>query len=295
MTNRSKVCYALTVFVVGLFGGIWMDWVTWLLHPVVQPRNLEFVVQPYEKANLVVYPNDRITWTRLDGKENQYLSINFASGNPPCQGGTPGDPLCILDGTKLGTYFYQCGAGDGSTYVCPDPGIQQKSTGGGGGGTTSVSVSYPMALVADFGTLVGLNLPVKFFARPAPPKTISPGEPRISIPPIAAASSMVLAAVACKKGGPVEVTQENPPQSAGSPINATANQTIWWDGPKDFQVAFPSGKNPCASGGPTRIYSGPWQCVVNTTSSGTFTFPYSATVPGCAAPTTNPEVIVTNP
>jgi len=296
MTNRSKIPYALTAgfFVLGLFGGIWMDWVTWLRHPLAQPRNLEFVVQPYEKANLIVYPNDRVTWTRLDGKENQYLSINFASDNPPCQGGTPGDPLCILDGTKLGTYFYHCGAGDGSTYICPDPGIQQKSTGGSGGGTSAVSVSYPMAVVADFGTLVGLNLPVKFFALPPTPKAISPVQPKVSAPPNAAASSMVLAAVACQQGGPVQVTQENPPQGAGAPINSTANQTIWWDGPKDFQVAFPAGNNPCASG-PTQKYSGPWQCVVNTMSSGTFTFPYTATVPGCTAPAQNPQVKVTNP
>ncbi len=300
-SSRSRVFAGGGVaLLVGVFVGIFMDHHAMrVTPPQLKPgRTINYVVQPYEKSNLVVAPGDTINWSRADG-QNQNLQIYFPSGDTPCTPPSTGGLSCVIDGTKAGgDYFYQCLQNDGSTFDCPDPGIQQRSTGGNIPPTPIRYWQLPgyfTQVAIDFRDLANWTVPGTAPSMPGGPGVATPPGSNLrevrpktgTKPKITVASFTVFAAVACN-AGTVEVTEENPTiqPKADLPISVPPTQTMWWDGPHDFQISFNNGKSPCSNLLPTKPQPGPLSCVPNTTG----TFNYTVTATGCATPLLNAEL-----
>jgi len=280
---------------VGVFVGIFVDYHAMRVTPPTPPpggRTINYVVQPYEKANLVVLPYDTITWSRAD-KQNQYLQINFASEDSPCSGGVVvvnGVPTCKIDSTAQGAYLYSCYDSQGGSYDCPDPGIQQRTTGGNGTPTPVLHwqpVGYFTQVAIDFKDLATWTVPGEAPSAPIRPSGATP--PGTS-PQTAAAPSTVLAAVACNKNtGNPQVTQETPPPATeDKPISVQQGHTIFWDGPYDTQITF-AGSNPCSGGVKAVSTHGPWSCQIPKKQPIT-SYPYTANVK-CANSSSTAESI----
>jgi len=302
MSSKFVVSVGFVALGAGVFGGIWMDWRTRVpAPPPTTGRTINYVVQPYEKANLVVAPKDTITWTRADG-QNQNLQINFASDDTPCVSWTANSLSCQIDPTKpVGAYLYQCTDRSGGTYDCPDPGIQQRTTGGNGTPTPVLHwqpVGYFTQVGIDFKDLATWTVPGETPSAPIRPSVTAPpgpssqeGPPKTEPKPKKAiAPSTVLAAVACNKStGNPQVTQETPPPATeDKPISVQQGHTIFWDGPYDTQITF-TGSNPCNGGVMAVSTHGPWSCQIPSNQAKT-SYPYTANVK-CANSKSTPESI----
>jgi hypothetical protein len=258
--RRGSILLLLCVFVAGVFFGIWVDWRVW--KNKVGHQDLKYQVQNYPRANLAVYPGDKITLVPPKAGGGTGLQMNFVGYNP-CTDKTPSKTCEIAQNAGKGPYFFTCSSADG--YTCPDPGIQQSPT-----------IPFQFGLIKieeiDIASLVGVNL-----APPEPePAPVQGGHP---------AAGAITAYVSCDANTSKTVLQDlNGNSFPSNTITASKNQTVFWISSQNFTLDssnFPAGL--CSNGNPPGGSLTETQCDVAISGK---TVPYvvtAQTTPACSA------------
>jgi hypothetical protein len=206
--RRSVFLLVLFVFIVGIFVGIWIDWLTWRNR--VAGRDIVYQMQDYQMANLLVQSGDKITLVPPPGGNDAGLGMKFIGGPQynPCEGGTPQgvNPCVIRKGAPEGPYFYTCASGAG--YACPDPGVQQSPTG------PVEDLSYPGFVKTDFNHLLGMQ-----HSATVKPQATAGTAPHPS-------TNAVPAYVSCS--GENQTLLQDPSGKDLTTINASNGQTVFW-------------------------------------------------------------------
>jgi hypothetical protein len=266
MKSRSTWLLVVGVFVVGDLFGIWMDWSTWSHH--LTGRDIVFEVQDYQMANLQVGSGDHIWLKPPDGVTGSDLKVKWVGSNPCAGGGNPTD--CIIDSwnkAPAGPYFFSC---DSAKYSCPEPGIQQKSTG------PIENLGYGLFLKWDFLHLFGIRRPSLEEQQGPPTSGTHP------------ATGSKTAIVSCSRDTKTTVLQD-PNGDDETTINASIGQSesVFWLDPQGFTLDptnFPAGF--CKNGNPGSGSTTAAQCDVSAAAN--FSYSVQAQTPaGCKATTAN--------
>jgi hypothetical protein len=261
MRGRS-ILLLLVFFVAGVFVGIWLYW-SGSRH-ITGPREISYQVQNYPKANLAVYPGDKLTLVAPDGNSSG-LQMNFV-GYSPCKNGNNQSTCEVAQDANPGPYFFTCSSTPLGGYSCPDPGIQQSPT-----IPVNPTITYGGAVKVAFTSLFA---PAPATPTAPPPRTVEKG----SHP----ATSAVTAYVSCQNN--TTVLQDLNGNSMTN-ITASKGQTIFWISSRDFVIdasKFPAGM--CTNGVPPASGLEEAQCDVGL--SGLENVPYTVTAqttPACSA------------
>ncbi|MGP8252062.1 MAG: hypothetical protein ACLQHF_08515 [Terracidiphilus sp.] len=242
----------LFVFIAGIFVGIWLNW-----RHKTGPRYIVYQVQNYPRANLQVFPGDKISLVKPDGNSGG-LVMNFV-GYDPCADQAP-SASCVIDTANgyapPGPYFFTC-SGDG--YSCPDPGVQQSPT-------VPLGNTFAGAVETD---LFGVQ------STPPGPPPVTGGHP---------ATTSVTAYVSCAPRKNTTVLQDLNGNSL-STIPALQGETVYWISSKPFTLntsSFPAGL--CSNGDPGGSNLTEAQCDVALSSQTiTYTVQAQTTPTACTA------------
>jgi len=255
MKALSTFVLLLCVFVAGVFLGIWMDW------SAHNKRNLNYVLEDYNMANLQVHPGDSLSL--VSGGQATDPKMTFVGGYDPClPGGKPN--TCVIDkNASAGPYIFNCSSANG--YACTDPGIQQSPTGPG----PFENFSYGGFVKTDFMHLFGMQR-----------SSTQKHEP-VKAPAAPAASSSVSAYVSCLNG---QTALNGPDGGSLTTIKASVGEAVYWISPKPFTLdtsSFPPGL--CSNGNPGGSGLTQASCVVALGVPGTSYQVQAQTTPTCAA------------
>ncbi len=233
------------ILALGIFVGIWMDWSTWLKEPTklsAQGAQINFEVERYGQANLIVSPGDILQLTR-PAIPHTDVAFSFKGGNSPCV--EQGQPNCTIKGDKPdGPYFFTCVSTDGKPYNCPDPGIQQRTS-----PLTPQEFLKPIGLLRDvrevFGHIFGNHYSLKVQTtvvqtnNAAPAQASMPSQSNQPRGTKAAASRLpqFSAYVVCANN----TVQLDPLQPTGVPdstISIAANSELTWVSNSPFTITL---------------------------------------------------------
>jgi hypothetical protein len=289
----------------GVFLGIWADWSEWLSGPVslVVPgtslktppglggRDLEYVVDNYGSANLVVYKTDVIHLQQPGGSTG--ATMNFLGGYSPCAEGN-NTSTCTLDGSKpLGPFFFSCSSKNG--YTCPDPAIQQAPS-SGPGKVIWIPTPAPTLGVAGGKDVAHAFGAPRFADSTQPAAATSPGGSPGSGGPNGGATvsgiKPVAGYVVCNASGKTEVDQLNandpPPDSS---IAVAKGDLLTWVSPSPFTLTWKS-SGLCGATNPGGVSTNKTQCAV-TGAPGAYHYTATSSVSGCAVSVAE-TIVVTN-
>lgn len=294
-----NVLLSLCLFAAGTFFGIWADWSEWLavpagmtiraaVDPSITPstfgRSLDYEVQDYGTANLVVFLGDQISLSQANGVKG--TTMNFLGSYAPCAEGN-GTAKCTIDGSKPnGPYYFSCNPSKG--YSCPDPGIQQSPTQGPSHPIDAANPPLSKAVAKDFEHFFGgktyfeehIPLPPAGAAGSVGSATVSPsgltGNAAVTV------AEPIGAYVVCNSSQKTEVDQLNandpPPDTQ---ITAKKGQLISWVSPANFTLSWiDSGL--CTVDKPGSSAATKAQCTV-AASPGKYRYTATSTISGCAA------------
>jgi hypothetical protein len=230
MRRRSIVLLLVCVFVAGVFFGIWADWR--VMKARYGHQNLKYQVQNYPRANLAVYPGDKITLVPPKGGSGADLHMNFV-GYSPCTTANGSNPCEIKQNGGTGPFFFTCSStGGNGSYSCPDPGIQQSPT-------IPYEIKFVETAETDIASLVGVHLAPPAQPEPAP---IEGGHP---------AASAITAYVSCDDTGKTLLQDLNGNSFPSNTITVPKNETVFWISSQNFTLdssKFPVGL--CSNGNP---------------------------------------------
>ena len=295
------------IFALGIFIGIWMDWSTWLKRPTkisAQPVLINFEVQRYGLANLIVHPGDIL---QLSRQAIPYTDVHFSFkggiSQSPCV--EVDQPNCTIKGDKPdGPYFFTCVSSDNKPYTCPDPGIQQRS----GSLTTEQESLKPVRLFKDvryvFGHIFGRNtysLTVQTTVvqtnSAATTQTNTPSQSNQPRGAKAAGSTLpqFSAFVVC----PTTTAEIDPLQPSGaqdSTISIPANSELTWVGNSPFTITL-KGTQLCGTSSiPSNLIEGSNLAICQIAQSvAPQPYPYNAAFnSGCANPSPDETIEISS-
>jgi hypothetical protein len=273
MKNRVLFPVAIIgVFTVGLIGGAWADWSTWVVNP---SRAYNYQVEPYNQANLLVSQYDLISLQHPDGT-NSGLKMNFLGSDSPCANGS-GDNYCVVGAPKTGgEYLFSCDSLNGDT--CPDPGIQQVPV----QPPPPPPAPFPKSLLLDLKhVLLGWNpkeWEVQQFLGRALQSTAS--------------KAVVLGASAyvyCN-GGPTAVFNRPVSGNPNWPNSIPTGEKILWS-THDALTLTPNGLPGLCAQPPASGPGNTWSCLAGTPSANAYS--YTAKLDSCTVASQSQEIIVT--
>lgn len=228
MKARSILPLLIAVFVAGVLFGIWMDWSAW--KNKLRTQSIKYELEPYQTANLLVHPGDRISLVKPDGTGTG-LAMNFL-GYIPCTPGTANTDTCLIDkNSKPGAYRFLCSSTPPG-YSCPDPGVQQ-------GPTLPMDYGYGEFVATDFVHLFGAS--------------DSHEEKKEGANPIGGkdAPDPIHAWVSCDTAKNLTVLQYFNNGKPANAISGSVDQTVYWASNQPFTLAvsgYPAGF--CSEGDP---------------------------------------------
>jgi hypothetical protein len=307
MRNLKTGAVILFTLVLGVLGGIGLDWSTWLsgktrLVPqstgvqLTARRGPTYETEAFNQAYVFLLRNQTFSLARADGGSPQPF-LYFDDGEDPCTQPDGTSSQCtIASNAPLGVYFFSCNA-NGAAYNCPDPGIVVRDAPPIQNILILQAVSYSKDLRDIVRHVLGKNprLTIDEEAVPAELKTESQGfqeksgSKSKSKKDVVGAPTQVEAHVVCPNNGTktVDIFPAGSPGTATLKIPVPQGSSLTWVANYSFTMTF-LGSSPYLCGSQTISGSkvdGIYQATCNVPTNATVnSYSYTAVAGTCTTP-----------